>query len=53
MTETQYNTAAVLGLILEDTTDEAEEAGAEDSGQALESFNPHEPNQDPPTENTS
>ena len=53
MTETQYNTAAVLGLILEDTTDEAEEAGGEDSGQALESINPHEPNQDPHNESTS
>lgn len=50
MTETQYNTAAVLGLILEDATDEAEEAGREDSSEALESFDPHELSQEPHNE---
>ena len=42
MTETQCNTAAELGLILEEAADETESAGADDDGQAGASIDQHE-----------
>ena len=42
MTETQYNTAAELGLILEEAADETESAGADDGGQAGASIDQNE-----------
>ena len=42
MTETQYNMAAEVGLILEDAADKTESAGADDGGQAGASIDQHE-----------